>query len=103
MDFHSLFRLKCFRNKLKERVKKASKFFQICQGFDRGLLCLLPFMEIFENQLYNMTTAEIDEFQSTTSAVVSSSLACYCIIRTNRAHACRSRSVKPVGSGFLDI
>ncbi|KAF2844235.1 hypothetical protein T440DRAFT_494196 [Plenodomus tracheiphilus IPT5] len=38
------------RNKLKER------------GFDRGLLCLLPFIEISENQLYNMTTAEINEF-----------------------------------------
>ncbi|KAA8611989.1 protein containing SET domain protein [Pyrenophora tritici-repentis] len=50
------------RDKLKERVKKARKFFQICQEFDRGLLCLLPFMEISENQLSNMTTAEIEEF-----------------------------------------
>ncbi|KAF2850622.1 hypothetical protein T440DRAFT_489486 [Plenodomus tracheiphilus IPT5] len=50
------------RNKLKERVKKARKLFQICQEFDLGLLCLLLFIEISENQLYNMTTAEINEF-----------------------------------------
>jgi hypothetical protein len=52
------------RNQLKERVRKARKLFHLCQGFDRGLLCLLPFMEISENQLYNMTTAEIDEFHT---------------------------------------
>jgi hypothetical protein len=52
------------RDKLKERVKKARKFFQICQQFDRGLLCLLPFMEVSENQLSNMTTAEIEELHS---------------------------------------
>jgi hypothetical protein len=52
------------RNQLKERVKKARKLFKICQGFDRGLLCLLPFMELSENQLYKITTAEINEFHT---------------------------------------
>jgi hypothetical protein len=52
------------RNQLKERVRKARKLFQMCQGFDRRLLCLLPYMEILENQLYNITTAEIDEFHT---------------------------------------
>jgi hypothetical protein len=55
------------RDKLKERVKKARKFFQICQQFDRGLLCLLPFMEVSENQLSNMTTAEIEELHILTA------------------------------------
>jgi hypothetical protein len=45
-------------------VRKARKLLHICQGFDRGLLCLLPFIEILENQLYNITTAEIDEFHT---------------------------------------
>jgi hypothetical protein len=52
------------RTQLKERVRKARKLFQICQGFDRGLLCLLPFVEVSESHLYNMTTAEIDEFHT---------------------------------------
>jgi hypothetical protein len=55
------------RDRLKDRVKKARKLFRICKGSKRVLLCLVPFMEISESQLSNITTAEIDVLHNLTA------------------------------------
>jgi hypothetical protein len=51
------------REQLKIRVKRATKIYQICQGFGRGLLCLLPLTDIPDNHYYSMTNGIIEAFQ----------------------------------------
>ncbi|CAI9635563.1 unnamed protein product, partial [Alternaria burnsii] len=51
------------REQLQGRVKRATKIYQICQGFGRGLLCLLPLTDIPDNHYYSMTNGSIDAFQ----------------------------------------
>jgi hypothetical protein len=51
------------REQLKTRVKRATKIYQICQGFGRGLLCLLSLTDIPENHYYSMTNGSIKAFQ----------------------------------------
>ena len=51
------------REQLKGRVKRATKIYQICQGFGRGLLCLLPLTDIPDNHYYSMTNGSIEAFQ----------------------------------------
>jgi hypothetical protein len=51
------------RDQLKKRVTHATKIFQICQGFGRGLLCLLPLTGIPENHYYSMKNDSIAALQ----------------------------------------
>jgi hypothetical protein len=51
------------RDQLKKRVTHATKIFQICQGFGRGLLCLLSLTGIPENHYCSMTNGSIEAFQ----------------------------------------
>ncbi|RAQ98941.1 JmjC-domain-containing protein [Stemphylium lycopersici] len=51
------------REQLQGRVKRATKIYQICQGFGRGLLCLLPLTDIPDNHYYSMTNGSIEAFQ----------------------------------------
>jgi hypothetical protein len=51
------------REQLKTRVKRATKIYQICQGFGRGLLCLLPLTDIPDNHYYSMANGSIEAFQ----------------------------------------
>ncbi|KAI0570582.1 JmjC domain-containing protein [Pyrenophora tritici-repentis] len=51
------------REQLRRRVKYAMKIYQICQGFGRGLLCLLPLTDMPENHYYSMKNDSIEAFQ----------------------------------------
>ncbi|CAN9245675.1 unnamed protein product [Alternaria alternata] len=51
------------REQLQGRVKRATKIYQICQGFGRGLLCLLPLTDVPDNHYYSMTNGSIEAFQ----------------------------------------
>ncbi|RMZ74108.1 transcription factor jumonji [Pyrenophora seminiperda CCB06] len=51
------------REQLRRRVKCATKIYQICQGFGRGLLCLLPLTDMPENHYYSMKNDSIEAFQ----------------------------------------